>query len=60
MAEQIKKTLEAKGIKVPPHHEKPLLNQWNLYLKMKSNPELAKFNVQDIGLVHIPGGERNE
>lgn len=57
MADQILKTLESKGIRVPEHHIQPLIAQWEAYQQMKKNADTVKHADYDIGLKHVPGGE---
>ncbi|PLT35129.1 hypothetical protein [Bacillus sp. V5-8f] len=58
MAEDILKILESKNIVVPQHHIEPLLAQWQGYQQLKKNVDAVKHADYDIGLTHIPGGDR--
>ncbi|RFU65258.1 hypothetical protein [Peribacillus glennii] len=58
MENEIVKVLEGKNIKVPEHHIQPLMAQWQGYLQLKKNVDAVKHADFDIGLKHVPGGDR--
>lgn len=58
MNQNIIEVLKIKGIKVPEHHVKPLLNQWEAFQQLKNNPKFTSLADQDIGVRNIPGGDR--
>lgn len=58
MAQDILKVLEDKGIQVPEHHEEMLAGQWTAFQKLRATVDHSALADYDIGLTHVPGGDR--
>ncbi|MFD1862000.1 hypothetical protein [Planococcus chinensis] len=58
MEPEIVKVLKAKGIDVPAHHVDMLVNQWAVFEKMRETVKQEALADYDIGLTHVPGGDR--
>lgn len=59
VAEFIFKVLKDRGIEVPDHHKEMLLGQWQAYSQLRERSELENLADDDIGLHHVPGGDRH-
>lgn len=60
LQEDIRKMLEHKGIHVSEERLEPLVLQWRSFQQLKSKLKSANLSDNNIGLIHVPGGEQNE
>jgi hypothetical protein len=58
MTQSIHQVLVEKGIQVPEHHIDLLNNQWKFINKLRDNLDQSPLADYDIGLTHVPGGDR--
>lgn len=60
MNQNVIEILKSKSIKVPEHHVKPLIAQWEAFQQLKAHPMFVNLADQDIGVRNIPGGDKYE
>ena len=58
MAEGIHRILEERGIQVPEAHQEMLVQQMQAVQQLRETVDNSQLKDFDIGLTHVPGGER--